>query len=86
MLITLGLGYLMSSFVEKVVDKLTDKYTEEDEDLSKKSMGLSDLFDKLTVPITVVIFSAMFALVSGVSDHRYHRQLNPSSDLGRTCI
>ncbi len=66
MLITLGLGYLMSSFVEKVVDKLTDKYTEEDEDLSKKSMGLSDLFDKLTVPITVVIsFSAMFALVSG---------------------
>lgn len=68
MLATMGIGYLISIGVTKLVSVYSDviiKRTKTDQ-LSLRSKGLTDLLTKITVPLTVTLsFSMMFALVSG---------------------
>lgn len=68
MWITMGISYVISNGVSKLVSLYSKgmiKHSDQDE-LSLHSKGLTDLFSKITVPLTVTLsFSMMFALVSG---------------------
>ena len=68
MLITMGISFVISNGVTKLVSVYSTAITNrtEADELSLGNKGLTDLFSKLTVPLTVTIsFSLMFALVSG---------------------
>lgn len=68
MLITMGISFVLSNGVTKLISVYSKAITSRSEadELSLGNKGLTDLFSKLTVPLTVTIsFSLMFALVSG---------------------
>lgn len=68
MVLTMGLGLLMSKGAAKLTTAYSDKKLKEGghDELSLQGRGVTDLFSKITAPLTVFIsFSMMFALVSG---------------------
>lgn len=68
MLLTIGLGLLLSRIVGKLIMTYTQKLKDKDESdaLSLRNRSLTDFISKITVPIVVTVsFSLMFALVSG---------------------
>ncbi|PNK59518.1 mechanosensitive ion channel family protein [Psychrobacter sp. FDAARGOS_221] len=68
MAVTMGLGLLMSKGAAKAIKAYSDRKLQqvEENELSLHGKGITDLFSKITAPLTVFIsFLLMFALVSG---------------------